>query len=70
MLSGVAKRVNQPPNPVGAVHGNQSPGPFAGDRGGSYFFKMVGAAGFEPTISRPQIVRDTKLRHAPQCHSV
>jgi hypothetical protein len=25
----------------------------------------IGAAGFEPTISRPQIVRDTKLRHAP-----
>ena len=27
---------------------------------------MVGAAGFEPTTSRPPAGRATKLRHAPQ----
>tara|TARA_B100000214_G_scaffold116491_1_gene82284 strand:- start:984 stop:1124 length:141 start_codon:yes stop_codon:yes gene_type:complete len=35
----------------------------------SPFYKclfMVGAAGFEPTTSRPPAGRATKLRHAPQ----
>jgi hypothetical protein len=27
--------------------------------------RKIGAAGFEPATSRPQIVRATKLRHAP-----
>tara|TARA_B100000700_G_scaffold331442_1_gene464209 strand:+ start:4477 stop:4578 length:102 start_codon:yes stop_codon:yes gene_type:complete len=27
---------------------------------------LVGAAGFEPTTSRPPAGRATKLRHAPQ----
>lgn len=32
---------------------------------GSNKNQTVGAAGFEPALSRPQTERDTRLRHAP-----
>jgi hypothetical protein len=33
---------------------------------GSNKTQIVGAAGFEPALSRPQTERDTRLRHAPK----
>lgn len=40
----------------------------ASDCRGSNEKQRVGAAGFEPAISRTQIERDTRLRHAPRRH--
>ena len=67
-LPGLQQRLNQPSNAALLSKGRRRPSP-QGDWAGSTFVKMVGAAGFEPALSRPQTERDTRLRYAPKSWS-